>query len=338
MQKINLVILANNCPWLKDEHLKELKKWFASKTDLQIKVVETYHTNVPFTFYGIEGYYGVDRVWYDKNITNTILKTHQNTDIVLFLVDSKDWKGGRARGWRADADNGIVELQVASTENEGIWVKGAYMGSTFFNYARHEILHALFMLTGQTDTTHFHWDRWQLENALAEINFDLEKSKLMLFIYNHLRNFSIALQSKKNPVPPLEGEVKTPPPTKKSRIVDWAKAIEKMEGYYKGSRSYRNNNSGNLKASKFAIGKDSGGFCIFKDYQAGFNALIYQLQLATHTTPDGKKSAVYNPDMSLWKFCQLYAPSHDNNNPDVYAANVAKMLGVKVDIKIRELA
>lgn len=62
-------------------------------------------------------------------------------------------------------------------------------------------------------------------------------------------------------------------------------AIQTHEGwsepstkYPTGTRSYRNNNPGNIKYGSFAqscgaIGKDDKGFAKFPDYLDGFNAL-----------------------------------------------------------------
>ena len=119
---------------------------------------------------------------------------------------------------------------------------------------------------------------------------------------------------------------------KKKAIKKWALAIKEFEGWYIGSRSHRNNNPGNLKFSKFQIGEDEGGFSIFKTYEDGFKALIFQLELAI-----SGKSRYYKPTMTLLEFFEIYAPSSDNNEPKRYAEFVAHRLGCSTNRVIKYL-
>ncbi|MDE2019896.1 MAG: hypothetical protein KGJ13_06140 [Patescibacteria group bacterium] len=97
-----------------------------------------------------------------------------------------------------------------------------------------------------------------------------------------------------------------------------AEAIQTEEGYYPGSRAYRNNNPGNLRyAGQYgAIGQDGAGFAIFPDYQTGFNALVAQLRL----------DATRNPQWTLYDFISHYAPASDGNDPFSYVDNVVASL------------
>lgn len=123
-------------------------------------------------------------------------------------------------------------------------------------------------------------------------------------------------------------------PEVKSKIGFWANAIKEMEGWFEGSRSFRNNNPGNLKyaGQRNTIGLDNNGFAIFATYEDGWNALVHQLTIAA----DGR-SAVYNPEMTLLEFFKVYAPASDNNHPENYAKFVADKIGVKVGTKIKDL-
>jgi len=58
---------------------------------------------------------------------------------------------------------------------------------------------------------------------------------------------------------------------KQSKLDLFCEAIKEHEGWYPGSRSYRNKNPGNIKyiGQKRAVGQDSGGFCIFETYTDG---------------------------------------------------------------------
>lgn len=123
-------------------------------------------------------------------------------------------------------------------------------------------------------------------------------------------------------------------PTKPSNLMDkWADAIQKHEGWYPGSRSYRNNNPGNIKyiGQKRAIGSD-GTFCIFATYADGRQELMDLLTRAA-----SGKSSYYRPEMTLRQFYAVYAPSSDNNNPDAYALAVAKSMGISVDTQIKNI-
>lgn len=84
-----------------------------------------------------------------------------------------------------------------------------------------------------------------------------------------------------------------------------ADAIQVHEGWFEGSRSYRNNNPGNLRyAGQYeASGQDAQGFAIFPTYDAGRRALIAQLKL------DARR----HPEWSLWDFVSSYAPATENN-------------------------
>lgn len=114
----------------------------------------------------------------------------------------------------------------------------------------------------------------------------------------------------------------------------WADAIQEFEGWFPGSRSYRNNNPGNIRyiGQKRAIGQDDKNFCIFKTYADGRAELIALLERAT-----AGRSRVYSPNMTLLQFFKTYAPSSDNNHPETYANYVARKVGVPVSIKIKEL-
>lgn len=114
----------------------------------------------------------------------------------------------------------------------------------------------------------------------------------------------------------------------------WADAIQWYEGWYVGSRSYRNNNPGNIRyiGQKRATGKDSAGFCIFASYQDGRQELVDLLVRAS-----SGKSSIYKPEMTLLEFYQKYAPSTDGNYPQAYAKAVAKRMGVSIEIKIKDI-
>jgi hypothetical protein len=107
-------------------------------------------------------------------------------------------------------------------------------------------------------------------------------------------------------------------------IEQWANAITEFEGWYPGSRSFRNNNPGNLRyIRQNGAHNDGGGYAKFNSYEQGWNALMTMLANAA-----AGKSKVYQPSMTLVHFFQVYAPSADGNHPIEYAKFVAKRLDV----------
>lgn len=128
------------------------------------------------------------------------------------------------------------------------------------------------------------------------------------------------------------------------KIEEWAKAIQKHEGYIapnadypKGSRSYRNNNPGNFRCSLLVMGelkaiRCDDGFAVFPDYATGWKALVQFLTYAA----DGSLRA-YKPEMTLYEFYAVYAPSTDGNYPRGYAEAVASDLGIAPTTKIKDL-
>jgi hypothetical protein len=106
------------------------------------------------------------------------------------------------------------------------------------------------------------------------------------------------------------------------------KIIEKLEGFYPGSRSYRNNNPGNLKFGPFAqehgaTGKDSEGFAVFPDYLTGMTAqdeLIQGYANSGHSLED------------------MIADWNGNGpNTGSYQSDAAKALGVPGSTKLWDL-
>ena len=116
-------------------------------------------------------------------------------------------------------------------------------------------------------------------------------------------------------------------------------AIQEHEGYFPpcdtypmGSRSYRNNNPGNLRRSKFQAGTRAG-FSYFNSYEEGFKALMWDIEQKCK----GNTSTGLGPEKTLLDLFKVYAPAEDQNDPTSYANTVAKKLGVPVSLKLKEL-
>ena len=98
-----------------------------------------------------------------------------------------------------------------------------------------------------------------------------------------------------------------------------------QDGQGLGTRSYRNNNPGNLKyvSQPGTTGQDAQGFAIFSTYQFGFQALVLLL-----TNAINGQSQIYNPQMTFQQFFNIYAPSTDGNEPSAYTLFVVHELGL----------
>lgn len=116
------------------------------------------------------------------------------------------------------------------------------------------------------------------------------------------------------PTPPAPTPVSPAPnPTHVSRISAWATAIQRAEGWDQTSRSFMNNNPGNLKYTAYtkslgAVGHDGGNFCKFQNYDAGFKALCQFL-----TDAANNRLIAYHSARTLQAFTEIYAqPPHVN--------------------------
>jgi hypothetical protein len=121
----------------------------------------------------------------------------------------------------------------------------------------------------------------------------------------------------------------------------WALAIQTYEGYVPhppganvtnpetgltGSRSYRNNNPGNLRVVG-DLGTDDSGFGVFSSYDLGFGALVSDLKA---------KISKY-PNATLGQIMARYAPPSENNT-SAYADYISQQLGVPLDTTMAQLS
>ena len=122
-----------------------------------------------------------------------------------------------------------------------------------------------------------------------------------------------------------------------SRINDIALAVKIHEGWYQGSRSFRNFNPGNLRYSAYtkslgALDKDDKNFCIFKTEEAGFNALCQLLKDAFNGL-----LIPYKNCENLQDFFCVYAPSFENDSV-FYAKFVCEKTGIDIKTSLKDLA
>jgi hypothetical protein len=130
-----------------------------------------------------------------------------------------------------------------------------------------------------------------------------------------------AIKSQPMPEPTPE-----PKPVPKEALLNaFAMAIQKHEGWYPGSRSYRNKNPGNLVfvGQPGARKENDGRFAVFSTYEEGYAALKRMILNGA-----SGKSKVYFPSDNIFDFFNKYAPPSDNNDSIRYSQVVAKAMGV----------
>lgn len=105
-----------------------------------------------------------------------------------------------------------------------------------------------------------------------------------------------------------------------------AQTIQKVEGYYPGTLAYVNNNPGNLiYVGQAGATPGQGGFAAFPSYDAGYQALLNQIQNYA------------NRGLTIDQMMNLYAPAgQGNNNPTLYANTIAGALGVSTDTTLAD--
>jgi hypothetical protein len=105
-----------------------------------------------------------------------------------------------------------------------------------------------------------------------------------------------------------------------------ASTIQQVEGYYPGTLAYKNNNPGNLIfVGQAGAVPGAGGFAAFPTYDAGYQALLRQIQLYG------------NQGLTIDQMMAKYAPAgQGNNNPTAYANTIASALGVSTDTTVAD--
>jgi len=110
----------------------------------------------------------------------------------------------------------------------------------------------------------------------------------------------------------------------------WAFPCEQNE--FKGSRSYRNHNPGNLRSSPFAVAT-VGGFAVFRTDQVGLMALHWDLlQKAKGNTVTGLSGK-----STIRELISKYAPPSDNNNTEAYIKEVCVLTGFQESTTLAEI-
>lgn len=295
---------------------------FKQNTDVQLNFTVKKQDGTPTWYEDREGVFYITKQWLKKHVLD------EAYDICIATFNDNQWRkeydnsiGGTAEASPLN-DTGIIYMTATEGQRKTL-VEGGDTYSEFVWRLLHEISHVCYddlMERPDLDRTHY-WDYEQNNLFGALKNIDLNDYKPKAQRMRHMIKLLKKLAS-------LYRKLLSKP---RSRIEEWAQAIKKFEGWYPGSLSYRQNNPGNLRYSKYQAGTKNG-YSYFNTYEEGWKALLYQLRIAV----DGR-SSVYNPEMTLLDFFQVYAPSSDNNYPEKYAQFVADKLNVTIETTIKDL-
>lgn len=105
-----------------------------------------------------------------------------------------------------------------------------------------------------------------------------------------------------------------------------------FEGWAPGSRSYRNNNPGNLRRSIMQSGT-SGGYATFERFSHGWAALVSDVT----SKCQGRTVTSLTPQSTIREFFEVYAPAADSNHPLRYATFVCNRANLSLEDTLASL-
>lgn len=343
------LIVANNAPYKWEQIIADLKRFYVHNIAYEVDVVNTSYSYIP-TQEAQSSDGGpvriVNTVWFDTFIA----PLGKNYDSITFILNPLTITEPVQLGYMVSGTP--FKTTVCANDTDRIFINGKDLGLSISMAIIHEDAHGHAHVLNVPDRTHEYFYSGQPEKVLEYIIYPddipepIYKPTLRLLI-EKLKVFIPGFRSyvEKQQVTQhvctdacFTKEVVEPPkPVEKGALERWAEAIKKHEGWFVGSRSYRNHNPGNFKYTSYtkslgATGKDRGDFCIFKNYEAGWNALLQFLKDAQNN-----KLIYYKGHMTLGRFFEVYAPRSDNNDSRRYAEVVAKAIGVSVDTRIDQI-
>ena len=316
----------------KDGKARILGSWFRENISAKVReiipeanVIVWHTTNAERNKYGVTDFVGL--YWPDG-------------DWQMDLWFAADEGQPPQRGKTLYAYDPKLRRKIELTEKQRLFFHEMGHAVTHFSGRRTELAlkHGIDEKYEELITHYFDYEQRDVTRIYREVSF--RKWSMMAYIVSLLKQLVGLLALKK------EQKVSNlaPAPKLYSQLTMWAVGIKEFEDYVppggkyrdgnvapNGSLSWRNKNPGNLRWSPFEI-DNTGGFSVFKTYDDGWKALLHQLTIAA----DGR-SGVYHPGMTLKEFFHVYAPSSDNNYPDIYAQYVADRIGVPVNTLIKTL-
>lgn len=110
----------------------------------------------------------------------------------------------------------------------------------------------------------------------------------------------------------------------------WSPPDEKTN--YKGSRSYRNHNPGNLRSSPFQS-SSYDNFAVFSSDFVGMFALYWDIFQKSR----GQTSTGLNGQSTLKDLIYVWAPPSDNNDTEAYIRRVEQLSGLPASTTLSEV-
>lgn len=332
MAKVKTLVFTTerNHEWLRS-HEEEILGALRMAKGVEVAEFEYRYADVrPQTVMREDGRMGIDWGWFDNTFTVQARILGFNAVAFHFTRDKRsEWKlAEKIDGTYTRDPDDVWEFWVCADKGQQSTRKQLYAISQYARVFIHEFGHGFIHWFQperiSQDVVHdYDYNKKDIKALFATI--DATKWTMLRTMVDLLQKL-VALLLLKNQQP------------KPSRLDDWGAAIKDFEGYFppggqypEGSVSFRNNNPGNLRWSPFEDG-NRGGFSYFSTYEKGWEALLHQLRIAANG-----QSKVYTPEDTLLRFFEKYAPSSDNNYPEVYANFVAKRMGVPVTTKIKTL-
>jgi hypothetical protein len=353
---MKIIILANNCPWASwPAKIDAIKAFYAPLVPLEIDIQHTTFQNVPLKGYpGTVTQFGpagavdvpgtdteVDQDWFKQNIVPLIA----GYDIAVFQLGDFPQREGLPLGVKFGEYNGTWCCETfVNTEVSNYYLSNPNggpmndLGDLATVIIEHEISHALYAISGQTDNTHLYFYSGQFARVLTDIVLPNTSNGPLIALYKKL---IVALetelgilkqqQSQSDMKPITPAPQPSSPPAFPAKIVAWSKAIAVGEG-----ATPESNNPGNLKysgltaswgAKQGRAATDGGYLCQFATPQAGQDALCNFLLLGC----EDELIAFHTPEArTLGGFTKIYAGNPPQGYIDSIAAALAEPLSVQI--------
>ncbi|HQB65443.1 MAG TPA: hypothetical protein PK616_06110 [Fibrobacteraceae bacterium] len=237
MKKLKLLVVCNSFSWSSwRSQIESLRKWFLPYVDFTIDTIRTDFQDIPFTsFLGDENLLGISPRFYDNHFAPLGAKY----DITMVVLPVSMWPAkNKARGWRANnmyqGKTGSIELQIAADEHEQYITNNRVWGTTFEMFAKHEILHALYMMTGQEDKVHYWWNQQPtlISRCLPSLDFEYKKKKLLPLLEMLVQAYQSLIALMTKPMTPSEHIAKLAREKENTDFTDDTKVEDKVSCAY----------------------------------------------------------------------------------------------------------
>lgn len=339
---MKILVIANACPWASwPQKIAAIKAFYAPLVELDIDIRYTDFADIPTGKYpgtvtqflptGAVDVPGIDveldQGWFAANVGPLIA----GYDIAVFQTTTPSG-GGLPLGIKFEELNGTWCCETfIGGENDNYYLPGMIeLGNSAELLIEHEVSHALYSITGQTDNTHLYLYANEFSKVLADIK--LSNSGVLAELEAELveAEKELGIIKEKESSADMQNSAA---PTFSATITKWAVAIGKAEG-----ADPKYHNIGNLKystltaswgATKGFQAEDGGWIAAFPTDQMGETALGNFLLLGC----ENELIAFHSPiARTLDGFTRIYAGNPAPGYYDIIHAG----LGVPGDTQISD--